>query len=76
VSAFIRSANRWPRRWQAPQSPFSARRIPLTHLPPDIGAIKMWLTNRQPKKWSYKQAQLHELGDQMMAYIAKGGPDQ
>lgn len=27
----------------------------VEHVPPDVGAIKMWLGNRRPDKWKDKQ---------------------
>ncbi len=30
-----------------------------THLPPDVSAIKTWLTNRRPKHWAEKVRQEH-----------------
>jgi hypothetical protein len=27
----------------------------VDHVPPNVGAIKMWLTNRRPNEWSEKQ---------------------
>lgn len=29
------------------------------HVPPDVGAINQWLTNRQPDKWKSKQSLEH-----------------
>lgn len=31
----------------------------VEHVPPDIGAIKLWLTNRRGDKWRDKQSQEH-----------------
>lgn len=31
----------------------------VEHVPPDIGAIKMWLTNRRPDRWREKQTTEH-----------------
>lgn len=49
----------------------------IEHVPPDVGAIKMWLCNRRPKEWAEKQTQTHEFGEQarqLLEWIAKGGP--
>lgn len=32
-----------------------ARMTVVEHVPPDIGAMKMWLTNRNPERWAEKQ---------------------
>ena len=34
----------------------------VEHCPPDVGAIKPWLTNRGPAEWSDKQAHEHDVG--------------
>jgi hypothetical protein len=41
--------------------------------PPDVGTIKVWLTNRRPKEWADKQVlQLDATGQlrRLMQYIA------
>ena len=31
-------------------------RVPIVeHIPPDVGALKMWLGNRRPNSWKDKQ---------------------
>lgn len=34
----------------------------LEHCPPDVAAIKLWLTNRQPDRWAEKQQHKHDAG--------------
>lgn len=41
------------------------------HLPPDTGAIKMWLTNRDPDKWKEKSEVEHGMTSALEEALAK-----
>lgn len=52
-------------------------RVPIVeHVPPDVGAIKMWLGNRRPEKWKEK-AELKLSPDEafleMLKIVSEGG---
>lgn len=53
--------------------------VPYTeHVPPDIGAITLWLTNRRPDKWKARQALEGVPGSQPITVEIRqfGGADQ
>jgi hypothetical protein len=41
----------------------------IKHYPPDTGAIKMWLTNRQKEHWADRSEQRHGLADNALPGI-------
>lgn len=53
----------------------------IKHVPPDVGAIQFWLTNRKPEKWKQIKHQVeypmgtkpeHTMSDEDLERIAKG----
>ena len=42
----------------------------VEHVPPDIGAMKLWLTNRRPKDWREK-VENHHTGEMMLAAMSE-----
>jgi hypothetical protein len=48
----------------------------VEHIPPDVGAIKLWLTNRAPADWREKQEHEHNFGSSFADVIKATRPSK